>query len=258
MDAATLSAVMANLDIGRTNQLLPGANEALALIGATDASKVKRAAQFLAQIGHESVSLRFTEEIADGSAYNGRADLGNTQPGDGPRFKGRSFIQITGRHNYGLFSQWANSQKLVPSPSHFVDHPAELANDRWAWIGAVWYWLEARPGLNTAADAEDIETCTRMINGGLNGFEDRRNRYAHCMQFGTRILGTTIAKDWFDMATKEELKEAMREVLNEGAAQGTTGWAQTSQGIMANTQKLFNQLNAIKATVEAVKAKLGA
>src|SRR3546814_15648237 len=59
-----------------------------------------RMAHFLAQIAHESGCLRYTEEIADGSAYNGRVDLGNPQPGDGPRFKGRGLTPLTGRHHY--------------------------------------------------------------------------------------------------------------------------------------------------------------
>lgn len=58
-----------------------------------------RTAHLLAQLGHESLSLTYTEEIATGAAYEGRKDLGNTEKGDGIRFKGRGLIQLTGRKN---------------------------------------------------------------------------------------------------------------------------------------------------------------
>lgn len=124
-----------------------------------------RIAHFLAQIGHESGHLRHAEEIADGSRYEGRADLGNTQPGDGRRFKGRGLIQLTGRANYAAYGA-AIGADLLADPAQVATNPA-LAVDV-----ACWFW-ESR-GLNALADANDLERITRRINGGLNGLADRR------------------------------------------------------------------------------------
>ena len=106
---------------------------------------------FCAQVGEESISLTAPTELASGSEYEGRADLGNTHPGDGVRFKGRSFIQITGRFNYRELSRWAHSKGLVPSATYFIDHPGQLATDKYVWLGPIFYWTVARP-MNDFAD----------------------------------------------------------------------------------------------------------
>lgn len=92
----------------------------------------RRAEMFIAQTAHESVGFRFREEIASGALYEGRKDLGNTRPGDGRRFKGRTFIQITGRANYGAVSKALGHD--------FVRHPADLALPVYAAKGAAWWW----------------------------------------------------------------------------------------------------------------------
>lgn len=124
-----------------------------------------RQAHFLAQLGHESGGLVFAEEIADGTQYEHRPDLGNNQPGDGPRFKGRGLIQLTGRTNYSAYGK-AIDRDLLSDPSVVATNP-DLAVDV-----ACWYW-ETRK-LNPLADADDVEAVTHKVNGGLNGLEDRK------------------------------------------------------------------------------------
>jgi putative chitinase len=122
-----------------------------------------RICNFLAQILHESGNLHYLEEIASGQAYEGRRDLGNIEPGDGVRFKGRGLIQITGRTNYKMLS--------VDFGVDFISKPELLASDHYACLSAGWYWDKNH--LNLLADNDDIVTITKRINGGLNGFDQR-------------------------------------------------------------------------------------
>lgn len=164
--------------------LLPAVSQCLRDCGCTTPERI---AMWVAQVGHESGGLQWMQEIADGSAYEGRADLGNTQPGDGRRFKGHGPIQVTGRHNHTELSKWAFDKGLVPSPTFFVDNPDELASDKYGFIGVTWYWTTQRD-MNGAADNKDIQTATRYVNGGLNGLQDRQARYDKALGVGSRLL----------------------------------------------------------------------
>jgi putative chitinase len=127
-----------------------------------------RIAMWLAQWGHETGSFRYLEELADGSAYEGRADLGNTQAGDGRRFKGRGVPMLTGRANYAAFSRAMDCD--------FVAEPELVARPQWAFRAAGWYWTGR--DLNPLADARDIRAVTRKINGGFNGLQQRAAIFA--------------------------------------------------------------------------------
>jgi len=107
----------------------------------------QRQAAFIAQIAHESGSLRYVEEIASGEAYEGRLDLGNKMPGDGKRFKGRGLIQITGRNNYKLVSDALNYD--------FIAKPEDLELPGPACFSAAWFWQLHR--LNRLADIDAFE-----------------------------------------------------------------------------------------------------
>ena len=100
-----------------------------------------RQAAFLAQVGHESGQLRYSEEIASGKAYEGRKDLGNTNPGDGVKYKGRGLIQVTGRANYKLFDEWLHKNNYLTINQSIIDNPELVSsNPEIAVLSAFWYW----------------------------------------------------------------------------------------------------------------------
>ena len=127
-----------------------------------------RLAHFLAQLIHESGSFRYMEELASGQAYEGRANLGNTDPGDGVRYKGRGPIQITGRANYRRYGRKIGID--------IERHPVIAAIPSIGLHLALEYWKAN--GLNTLADADNLNGITKLINGGFNGLEDRKAHLA--------------------------------------------------------------------------------
>ena len=137
-----------------------------------------RAAAFLSQIGHESGRLAFCREIWGPTPaqlrYEGRRDLGNTQPGDGKRFMGRGLIQLTGRANAANCRD--GLREYLPDVPDFEAHPEQIEQPRWAAMSAGWFW--SSHGCNAIADTGDTERLTRRINGGVNGLDQRMALYA--------------------------------------------------------------------------------
>lgn len=155
----------------------PKANLLAAIVAIAPEYKPHQLAHVLAQVMHESGGLRFDREVWGPTAaqkrYEGRKDLGNTQKGDGSKFRGYGPIQVTGRANTTAFRDWCRKRGL--NPPDFVAKPELIATSPWAGWSVVWYW-ETR-GLNKYADINDIEMVTRKVNGGLNGYEDRLSYY---------------------------------------------------------------------------------
>ncbi|OZE11902.1 hypothetical protein CH255_09675 [Rhodococcus sp. 05-2255-2A2] len=215
MDAATLAAAMDNrVSMARYEELATAFNRALIQ---ADCTTVLRVTMWCSQIGHESGGLKWMEEIADGSAYEGRRDLGNTQLGDGRRFKGRGPIQVTGRFNYARLSAWAHQQGYVDSPSKFVDEPTLLSQPDYGFLGAVWYWTVAR-NMNAFADNRDLVGATRAVNGGQNGIDDRRKFYYRALALGDALLPQED-----DMANAGDVVD---QLLGPVGSDGKRGWPQ--------------------------------
>lgn len=141
-----------------------------------------RAASFLAQIAHESGSLEHAREIWGPTRaqkrYEGRRDLGNTQPGDGYRYRGRGLIQITGRANARKVTK--HLQPLVKNCPDFEERPELLELPRWGALsaGAFWDWND----LNPLGDKGATVKITRIINGGYNGLASRRKLYQRLLR----------------------------------------------------------------------------
>ena len=132
--------------------------------GITDPTEV---AMFMAQMSHESGSFKHAEEIHDGSNYEGSKILGNTQSGDGKMFKGRGYIQLTGRWNYGHYGKMIGVD--------LVNNPELAADPEIAAKIAVAYWNDRVD--RDAARKGDVKTVTKNINGGYNGLDDRKKRF---------------------------------------------------------------------------------
>jgi predicted chitinase len=167
---------MPRLSDARNGELLPFLTAAMTEFAINTPA---RTAAFLAQLAHESGQFRYMEEIWGPTDAQRRYEpvtklsqaLGNTEAGDGKRFKGRGPIQLTGRANYQRFGGLLNVDLLAD--------PLQAANPDVAFRVAGLYW--SKKGLNELADAataDAFKEITRRINGGTNGLADRQAFYA--------------------------------------------------------------------------------
>jgi len=141
----------------------------------------KRVAAFIAQTGHESGQLIYVREIWGPTPaqfkYEGRADLGNTVPGDGLKYRGRGLIQVTGRANYAACGEALGLD--------LINHPELLEQPQFACLSAAWFW--ATHGLNALADVGDNANIGSIINTGRkgrvpNGASERQAFYATALK----------------------------------------------------------------------------
>jgi predicted chitinase len=164
-----LRQIMPNCAAAKRTDYLPFIQQAMQEFGITS---YLREAAFLAQLAHESGELRYMEEIASGAAYEGRKDLGNTQPGDGKRYKGRGPIQLTGRANYKKYGDLLGMD--------LINNPTVAATKEVGFRIAGQFWK--LNGLNGLADQQDFKQITKRINGGYNGLDDRTKYYNRAKQ----------------------------------------------------------------------------
>ncbi len=153
----------------------------------------RRMAGWLTTLAIESGELRYQEEIASGAAYEGRKDLGNTQKGDGRRFKGHGRIQITGRSNHQAYTNYLKKNKHLPFID-FVTHPELLALEPYATDSAGWFWA-IKVKNNSAIDAGDFHKTQIRVNGinkktgNPNHWVERQNYYARSLSAFNKSRG---------------------------------------------------------------------
>lgn len=144
-------------------------NSCLKLFEITTTQRIRH---FISQCSHESACGFYKEEIADGSDYEGREDLGNTQPGDGKKYKGAGYIQLTGRYNYQAFSNYIGDNKIMDGVKYVAA--------KYPWTSAGFWWMNNK--MNSLCDkGASVETITKKVNGGTNGLEERKKYYNICV-----------------------------------------------------------------------------
>lgn len=142
------------------------------LLAATNFDKHESAmCMLIANLMHETGNFRWMSEIADGSAYEMRADLGNIYPGDGKKYKGAGVLMLTGRYNYERCAETLQDPKIVERGWQYV-------TEHYPFRSALG-WIKDNDLLNVCL-TKGFDDCCYRINGGWNGKADRDKKYAIC------------------------------------------------------------------------------
>jgi len=171
LKAEHLHAILPNAPAGDIEEELPSIHR---VIREYQINTKLRCAAFIANVAKESGELYYVEEIADGWDYEWRQDLGNTQEGDGPRFKGHGYIQITGRNNHSVVGKALGVDA--------ISDPKVLTRMPYAWLSAGYYWryMSSWGDLNDYADEGDFEKTVLGVRGGPD--PERRWYYDKAME----------------------------------------------------------------------------
>ena len=216
--------------------IIDGLAEASGFLAAYDVTTPRRIAHFWAQVAHETDGLKTLSEYWGPTEaqrrYEGRADLGNTHPGDGHKYMGRGAFQLTGRANYARYGQRLGVD-LVGNPQLAADPKTSLAI-------ALLYWRDH--GCNALADKNDIVGVTKKINGGTNGLAARRAYFAQAWKLwggeekppepsktmatsktGNTAIGGVLAAAAGAKAAIEQANDAKETAQSAGAIFGLSG-----------------------------------
>lgn len=239
-----LKAIMPNAPKARRAASLPILNQVMADYAINNE---RRAAAWLATLAVESGELKYQQELASGEAYEGRKDLGNTQAGDGRKFKGHGRIQITGRANHGAYTQYLRRRGHLPVVN-FVVQPERLAEEPYATDSAGWFWAVLHD-LNSFADSRKFLKTQTTVNGrnknGLpNHWTERKAYYERALR---------VLPDDFLLEGAEPVPDEVAADIDEPVPDAVLTPTEEAKGVTTGTKEPDKPTEGTPAPAKAVE-----
>lgn len=201
-----------------------------------------RIRHFLAQVAHESGGLRWMMELASGDDYEGRKDLGNTQAGDGKRFKGAGAIQLTGRYNYQRLSDFLGDKEVMRG--------CEYVANAYPFTSAGFWWH-----LNAINSFVDNGASCRQVSAKVNG-RDPANGLADREAYfkkATQVIPSGNQPETPKPVTSNPLKLTWQSQLDNASG---SGYRECFSSSMAMIAMYWGKVKSDDA-YNAVRAKFG-